>query len=46
MRMIEAYSQLTQQSNFVDDESGGGGYIDFLIDPFSLTVELLFWGQN
>lgn len=36
MRMIEAYSQLTQQSNFVDDESGGGGgeggvYIDFLI---------------
>lgn len=38
MRMIEAYSQLTQQSNFVDDESvgwGGGGYIDFLIDPFS-----------
>lgn len=45
MRMIEAYSQLTQQSNFVDDERGGV-YIDFLIDPFSLTAELLFWGQN
>lgn len=40
MRMIEAYSQLTQQSNFVDDESDGGwgGGLHWLSNRPGLSV--------